>query len=147
MARTQMQASSLTSLWFWTSHIPAPGLQRLDDISGYFGRKTKIKTKNPVTITLSPGHLNICGLGEILGSHQDLRCCFSPHFYLPCLMVSLRTSLLLLICLPHSLLTANSPIFSENGHWVRCPSMAKRDPGIAFQRKWFQTGPMIRTRK
>lgn len=37
-------------------------------------------------------------------------------FSFPCLTVSLRTSLLLLLCLPQSPLTGNSPVFSENGH-------------------------------
>lgn len=37
---TQMQVPSLTSWWLWTSHMPTPGLQRLDAISGYFGCKT-----------------------------------------------------------------------------------------------------------
>lgn len=109
-----MQAPSLTHLRLCTSHILALGLQRLDDISGYFGCKTKIKPKKPGTITRISGHLSICHLRGNLGSHQHLRCCFSLHFSLFRASWSpLRTSLLLL---SHSPLTANSPVFSENGH-------------------------------
>lgn len=116
MAGTQMQAPSLTSSWLWTSHIPAPGLQRLDDISGYFGCKTKIKTKNPVIITPTPGHLSICSweyVAQILGIHQDLRCRFSLHFSLFHASRSLSGHLCFSCCVCPSLLSLATHQFSQ----------------------------------
>lgn len=50
---TQTQVPSLTSWWLWTSHIPTPGLQRLDATSGYFGCKTILP---PPSTPLRPSH-------------------------------------------------------------------------------------------
>lgn len=126
MARTQMQAPSLTSIWLCTSHILAPGFQRLDDISGYFGCKTKIKPKKPVTITRIPGHLSICDLGGILGIHQHLRCCFSLHFSLFHASWSLSGHLSSPdVCAPLSSHCQLTSFLRKWSPWVRFPSMTK----------------------
>jgi hypothetical protein len=84
----------------------------LGDISGSFGYKTKIKSKNPGPISPTSGLLHIHSLERIQVAVRIWLTAFS----LSCSARPRGLSLLLLLCLHNSSLTATAPVFVEDSH-------------------------------